>query len=221
VSEFRRLFLKAVTAGTLAGLVWFAVQYIAVIPLIDKAESYEARAPEHHEEGWHPAEGWQRNSFTAAATVLAGIGFAAVFFSVLSLTGQRLDRRTGALCGLAGFVCVSLAPALGLPPQPPGAAAADVFDRQLWWFMTVVATAVGLYLIAPRSRRWWLRIGGVMCVALPHAIGAPVAAEKGVVPAELARQFAIASLAASAAFWLALGVIAGFVAKEREPLPPS
>ena len=220
MGEFPRIFLKAVTAGTLAGLIWFGAQYFAVIPLIEKAEAYEARAPQPHEEGWHPADGWQRTSFTAVATVLTGIGFAAVLFSALALAGQRPNRRTGPLWGLAGFACVSLAPALGLPPQPPGTAAADVLDRQLWWAATVVATAVGLYLMASRSR-WWFRIGGLLCVALPHAIGAPSPRGESVVPVELARQFVLASLAVSTIFWLALGTIAGLLSKEPEPLPPS
>ena len=44
VSEFRRLFLVAVASGALAGLLWFAAQYFAVIPLIQTAEQYEAAA---------------------------------------------------------------------------------------------------------------------------------------------------------------------------------
>jgi cobalt transporter subunit CbtA len=210
VREFRRLFLVAVASGTLAGLLWFGAQYFAVVPLIQAAEKFEAAREAHspHEEQWKPLEGWQRNGFTALATVLTGIGFSAVLFGVLYLTGWRIDARTGLLWGLAGFVCFSLAPALGLPPEPPGVAAADLFDRQLWWAATVAATAMGLYLIAMRPG-WLLKLSGVVCLALPHAVGAPAASGETLVPAQLMRQFMVASLAAAALFWLALGVIGG------------
>jgi cobalt transporter subunit CbtA len=213
VKELRRLFLAAVASGSLAGLLWFGAQYAAVIPLIEKAETYEAAAHphQHAEEGWQPADGWQRNAFTLMATVLTGISFSAILFGLLYLAGRRIDARTGALWGLAGFVCFSLAPSLGLPPEPPGVAVADVFDRQLWWAATVVATAIGLYLVAARSRSWLLRLTGIVCLVLPHAVGAPVAAGETLVPAQLVRQFMIASLAATAMFWLALGIIAGFI----------
>ena len=228
VSEFRRLFLVVVASGTLAGLLWFGAQYFAVIPLIETAETYEAGAHDaahgashqHDEEGWRPADGWQRNAFTALATVLTGIGFSAILFGMLSLAGRRIDAKRGALWGLAAFACFSLAPSLGLPPQPPGVAVADVFDRQLWWAGTVVATAVGLYLITARSRSWLLKLGGIVCLVLPHAVGAPVAAGETIVPAQLVRQFMIASLAATGMFWLALGVIGGLIEDRYQSVGP-
>jgi cobalt transporter subunit CbtA len=212
VREFRRLFLVAVASGTLAGLVLFGAQYFAVIPLIQTAEKFEAahEARSYHEEGWKPAEGWQRNGFTALATILTSVGFSAVLFGVLYLTGRRIDARTGVLWGLAGFVCFSLAPALGLPAEPPGVAVADLFDRQLWWAATVAATAIGLYLIAVRPG-WLRKLSGIVCLVLPHAVGAPAASGETVVPAQLARQFMIASLATAGLFWLALGVIGGVI----------
>ena len=210
--EFHRLFLVAVSSGTLAGVLWFGAQYFAVIPLIQTAEKFEAVDEPHsyHEEEWKPAEGWQRNGFTALATVLTSIGFSAVLFGLLYLTGRRIDASSGVLWGLAGFVCFSLAPALGLPPEPPGVAVADLFDRQLWWAATVAATATGFYFIAAR-RGWLLNLSGIVCLVLPHAVGAPAASGETLVPAQLARQFTIASLAAAALFWLALGVIGGII----------
>ena len=219
VREFRVLMLVTLAAGTLAGLAWFGVQYVAVVPLIETAETYEAAAQgataggshEHDEEGWRPANGWQRTSFTALATVLTGIGFAAILFAWVTLTGRPIDGRRGVLWGLAGFTCFSLAPALGLPPQPPGVAAADLSGRQLWWVASVICAAIGLSLIAGRSRSWLHRIGGVACMSLPHVVGAPVASGENVVPDHLIREFTIASLASTGVFWLALGMLGGFM----------
>lgn len=217
MSQFRNLMLAAFGSGALAGLVLFALQHFTVVPLIQAAETYEAagqethpRAP-HEDEGWQPAEGWERTSFTALTTVLTGIGFAAMLFGVMALAGETINTRHGALWGLAAFACVSLAPALGLPPQPPGVAVADLHQRQLWWAGTVIATAIGVWLIAGRRRTWLLRSCGAMCLLLPHLIGAPVATGQNRVPAELVRRFSIASVATNGIFWLLAGTLGGLI----------
>jgi len=217
VSRFRKLMTVVLGAGTLAGLVLFTLQHFTVVPLIQVAETYEAAAyqshPEaqHEDEGWHPADGWERTSFTALTTVLTGIGFAAILFGVMALGGKTIDARRGALWGLAAFACFSLAPALGLPPQPPGVAVADLYSRQLWWVGTVIATALGVWLITGQKRTWLLRILGAVCLLLPHLVGAPAASGLSSVPAELVRRFAVASVAASGVFWLLVGTLGGLI----------
>ena len=85
--EFRKRFLVAVASGTLAGLLSFAAQYFAVIPLIQTAEKFDVAHEAHayHEEEWKPAKDWQRNGFTALATIFTSIGFSAVLFGLLYL----------------------------------------------------------------------------------------------------------------------------------------
>ena len=210
--SFRNLIILAFIAGTTSGLVWFGLQYLTVIPLIETAERYETAAS-HHDEDHSTLMG--RNSLTAIATVLTAIGFAAALFGVVSLTGRRLDVKRGAVWGLAAFACIGVAPALGLPPQPPGTAVADLASRQVWWLGTVILTALGLYWIAVSARRPWWISAGVVCLLLPHVIGAPVATGESVVPAFLVRQFEIASLASTGVFWLTLGMVGGFLRKDR------
>ena len=217
MSQFQKLMLAVFGSGTLAGLVLFGVQHFTVVPLIQAAETYEAAGHEPHsgalpkDEGWQPAEGWERTSFTALTTVLTGIGFAAMLFGIMSLAGKTINMWHGALWGLAAFACVSLAPALGLPPLPPGVAVADLHQRQVWWVGTVIATAVGVWLIAGQRRTWLLRACGAVCLLLPHFIGAPVASGQNRVPAELVRQFSIASVVTSAIFWLLAGILGGLL----------
>lgn len=217
MTQFRKLILVVFAAGTLAGLVLFVVQHFTIVPLIHAAETYEAVTPQagpessHEEEGWHPAGGWERISFTALTTVLTGIGFAAILFGVIALGAKTIDARHGALWGLAAFTCFSLAPALGLPPQPPGVAVADLYQRQLWWAGTVIATAVGVWLISGQRRTWLLRTSGALCLMLPHLIGAPAASGLSSVPAELVRRFTIASVATNAMFWLLVGTLGGLI----------
>jgi cobalt transporter subunit CbtA len=217
VDRFRGLIYLALISGTVAGLLLFAVQHFTIFPLIQKAETYESAARhsmpgmEHEDEGWQPADGLERTFFTVLTTVLIAIGYAAVLFSVISLKPISVDWRRGALWGLAAYVCIDLAPALGLPPQPPGVAVADIYARQLWWLATVVLTAAGLWLLLDSRKAWSLRFIGLGGLVLPHVIGAPVANGQNSVPAQLIHQFAIASMLTTGMFWLVLGSTGGLL----------
>jgi cobalt transporter subunit CbtA len=213
VSQFRKLMLAVFGSGALAGLALFSVQHFTLIPLIQVAESYESAhsdAP-HEDEVWQPTEGWERTSLTALTTVLTGIGFAAMLFGVMAVAGEIINTCHGALWGLAAFACFGLAPAFGLPPQPPGVPVADLHQRQIWWAWTVLATAVGLWFIAGKKRSWILRICGVVCLLLPHLVGAPVATGEHSVPNQLVHRFTIVSVATSGIFWLLAGTLGGLI----------
>ena len=213
MSQFRKLMLAVFGSGALAGLALFSVQHFTVIPLIQVAETYESAHSDaaHEDGGWQPTEGWERNSFTALTTMLTGIGFAAMLFGVMALAGETINTRQGAVWGLAAFACFTLAPALGLPPQPPGVAVADLHQRQLWWAGTVIATAIGVWLIAAKKRSWVPRICGVVCLLLSHIVGATVASGENSVPDQLVRRFTIASVSTSGVFWLLTGSLGGFI----------
>jgi cobalt transporter subunit CbtA len=219
---FQRIFFAAVLAGLVAGIAMAALQQWKVAPLILEAEVYETAAPaehsheagtpahEHDEEAWAPQDGPERIFYTVLADILVSIGYALVLAAVAVLGGFEITARNGILFGLAGFVSVQLAPALGLPPEMPGMAAADLGARQLWWVATVLATAAGLFAVAK-----FRNIGAVAAAAvlmlLPHVIGAPaVPDEPTAVPAHLATAFAASAFAASALFWLTVGPLLGW-----------
>jgi cobalt transporter subunit CbtA len=224
----RRILLIAVIAGAVSGLIATALQGAKLWPLIAAAEQFEQPGGESHThaEGtpahshgdgdeWQPADGAERIAFTALFNILAGFGFALLLNGALLLRGAMaqggpLDAATGAMWGLAGFVCFALAPALGLPPELPGMAAAELLDRQLWWIATALASAGGLALLA-FARPAALKALGVVVLVVPHIIGAPHPHETGTVPAELAAQFAAASLVAAAVFWIVLGALSGWL----------
>lgn len=240
---FRRIVLSALLVGALTGLLLSAIQRWQVIPIIDSAERFEhartpqgtestrdaAQAHEHaggelaghvHPAGaWGPAEGAERTGYTVLSNMLTAVGFALVMLAAMVASLRRnpaakIDWRHGLLWGAAGYVVFFVAPALGLPPEIPGAAAAPLEARQLWWALTVACTAGGFAGAAFGKTSWrWAALG---LLAVPHLVGAPhpatspfadhppaVAAEL----AELAHQFVWATALTNALFWFALGSV--------------
>lgn len=206
--------MAAILGGLVGGLVLTAIQSVKVAPLILEAETYEAAAHEHgaqsdghaHDHAsWAPAGGVERLSFTLATNVLSGVAFALLLTAAFALRGG-VDWRQGILWGLAGYAAFNLAPALGLPPELPGMASAELARKQIWWTATAAGTAAGLALIIFMPQPV-LRIAGAALIAAPHIIGAPGhdAAAHGAVPAELAAAFVSATLVANLLFWLVIG----------------
>jgi len=153
--------------------------------------------------------GLERLFYTGLANLLMGVGFALLLVACFALYGKPVDPRRGVLWGLAGFAVFTLAPGLGLPPEVPGAKAAAVTDRQIWWAFAAAAAALGLWLMV-FARQHALKVLGVFVIALPHLVGAPQPAEiGGSVPPELAGHFAAASIVVSAIFWASLGWLSG------------
>lgn len=207
-------------SGLLAALLLTVLQSLWVSPLILEAETYEASAPahahahaqdteaahEHSDEAWSPEEGWQRTLSTTGGNLVVAVGFALILAGLYSLRQPR-TTASGAAWGLAGFVVFCLAPTLGLPPELPGTAAADLAQRQVWWAGAAGATAVGLALLV-FARHWALKGVGVIVLLLPHVMGAPQPeVHQSLAPAALETQFQLASWLTNAAFWLALGLI--------------
>lgn len=217
-----RIFLAAVLAGAIAGVLMTVMQQVAVFPMIFEAETYEvagdgaeaggAAVGEHAAQGteaWAPTDGLERTIYSGLANVVAAVGFGLLLVVGFALRGT-VDWRRGALWGLAGFAAVNLAPALGLPPELPGAAAAELGARQVWWLSTVVLTAGGLALVAFAGRLPVKALGAALLVA-PHIVGAPQPVEHGgLAPAELEQAFIYVSLATNAVFWILLGALAGY-----------
>jgi cobalt transporter subunit CbtA len=230
-----RILATGLVAGVLAGGVVAGLQYVTTTPLILKAETYEkaegghdhgagaavpvhshdAATPAHSHgaeaEAWAPEDGLPRTAFTTLATVGAGVGFAFMLLAVLLASGVTPTARTGLAWAAGAFVATGLAPALGLPPELPGSAAAELVSRQIWWIGTVAATGLGLWLIARTSGALTIALG-VALIAAPHVIGAPHPHEySSDVPAEIAGHFTASSLVVHAVLWVLVGAIAGFI----------
>ena len=225
-----RLVLAALIAGMAAGFIYGGVQHVQTTPLILAAEVYETApahdhaaaatdpaapaeaatpAPEHEEEEWAPADGWPRTLSTTISSMITGAGFALLLAGVSLLTGLPITPKNGLIWGICGFLAATVAPDAGLAPELPGMPTADLVSRQVWWVATIIASGIGIFLIATRRELLWLA-AAVVLIALPHIIGAPQPlTHETAVPAGLAASFAANTIAASAVLWSLIGLFLG------------
>ncbi|WP_191487982.1 CbtA family protein [Pseudomonas sp. FEN] len=224
----KRIAQTAGFTGLLAALLLTLLQSFWVAPLILQAETYE-KSPaavahehehgamaghEHDEQAWEPEDGWQRVLSTTGGNLVVAVGFALMLAGLYTL---RAPSRTsqGLLWGLAGYATFCLAPTLGLPPELPGTAAADLLQRQIWWAGTAASTAVAIALVV-FGRHWALKALGLAIVLLPHVLGAPQPeVHSSLAPQALEAQFKIASQLTNALFWLALGLISAWLFRRK------
>jgi len=216
---FKKIVFSAAAAGLLAGLIVSAVQSIWMIPLILKAEKYEAAttaasmtvspATFYGKKITTPSAETSRTALTTLSNVIIAIGFAFLLIAGFAVKGE-VDWHKGTFWGIGGFVAFSLAPSLGLPPELPGTFAAPISARQLWWLLTALLTAGGLALSAFSPGWGWKTLGAAL-IAVPHVLGAPYSAKHGgLSPEALIHQFTAASIPTSMIFWILLGGLSGF-----------
>ncbi|PZO82215.1 MAG: cobalt transporter [Mesorhizobium amorphae] len=222
MSIFRNVVFVAALAGLVAGLALAVVQSFTTVPLILQAETFEGAAPahdhgtgaaeaahSHDDEGWAPADGFERFAYNVLANIVSGVGFALILVVASEFAGGIGGWRQGLFWGFAGFGVFTLAPGLGLPPELPAMPAADLWARQVWWVGTILATAAGLALIAFR-RSAPLAILGVALIVAPHIIGAPQPDSfETAVPEALHHCFVVAVTVTNLVFWLMLGAGVG------------
>lgn len=160
-----------------------------------------------HGDAWAPGDGIERTLRTAVSNVATAIGFAFLLVAVFAWRGGATWRQ-GLLWGAAGFVVFFANPAIGLRPELPGAFAADLLDRQLWWLLAVACSAAGAGLLL-LVRRAAAKAGGAVLLVVPHLAGAPhPEVSGGLAPQALGNAFLMATAATNAVFWLVLGLTA-------------
>ena len=144
-----------------------------------------------HGGAWAPHDGIERTFWTGVSNIATAIGFALLVVAVFAWRGGATWRQ-GLLWGAAGFLVFFVNPAIGMRPEIPGAFAAGLLDRQLWWLLTVVCSAagVGLLILAPKALA---KVGGAALLVVPHLAGAPhPEVEGGFAPGSLADSFVVA-----------------------------
>ncbi len=214
-----RFIISAVFAGAAAGLLTGLLQLAFVQPVLLHAELYEggdlvhfgAEAVSAHPE--LPGFDLMRDGLSVIFTMLTYTGYALILIGAMSFAEERgtpITARWGILWGIAGFVAFHLAPGFTLAPEVPGVAAADVTARQIWWFATVAAAVVALWLIAFGRSPIMILIAAVL-LAAPHLIGAPEPDTfAGPVPTEIGALFAARAFGVGLAAWVILGAFAAY-----------
>ncbi len=176
----------------------------------------------HDSEAWAPEDGAERTFYTLLSNTLAGIGFTALMLGLMAIIQLRgkttLTPLKGLAWGMASFMVFFAAPGVGLPPEIPGIEAATIENRQGWWFLAVIGTAVGLYLLVYGAKA--LKVVGLFLLVLPHLVGAPHLGGPEFAhpdPAAVAQleqlhhQFIMASSVSNLLFWLVVGVMSAWV----------
>ena len=137
MAVFRSIVFIAALAGLVAGLAMTGMQYAGTVPLILKAETFEADAPahdhgagaladgaaahEHEADGWAPADGFERSAYTALGNVVTSIGFRAPSARRLRTRGRACGMAARLVLGTGGLRGVHL----GAGPRPAARIARD------------------------------------------------------------------------------------------------
>lgn len=212
---FYRTIYPALVAGSLAGLLLFALQSWIALPLIHVAEGYEQAAEQAHtsDEGNPPDSQSLRRIYTALGDVLVAIGFGLLLTGMYGLTG-RYGLLAGILWGLAGFVTFHLAPAAIVPPSLPALKLAPLSLRQGAWLVTVCFTAAGLSFLA--FGKGSTRLLGLVCLSVPAILFRLIAplpqfeiSSAGL--SSIERHFIVGVLGTSLLFWIFLGASSGYL----------
>ena len=235
----KRILGCALLAGVIAGGASAVLQQWLVIPVLLEAELYESgeavhfgAAPEttgltEHEPGVaattsateteahsHLAAGGPnpgRVFTTVIATIGFNVGLAAFLVALFYLRDARPTIREGIVWGLYGFAVQVIAPSLGLPPELPGVAAADLTTRQIWWVATIISSGLGIWLIA-FGRQAWTTPLAILLLLAPHVIGAPHPDKyAGTAPPEIALLWVGRTIGIAFISWVLLGAVAAAV----------
>lgn len=204
---------RGLVAGLVGGLVYGGFVTFVGNPLVAAAETFEAT---------HGGHGGHETVVSAATTATVSIGagglwgllFGLVAFGVAYYLLEPVipggEGTRSYVLGAAGFLVVSGAPWLVLPPQPPATEQALGTDARLVWYagmMLAGAIVVGLSWLAVdrtrdmgRGRQVLAGLAPFALLALP-ALLAPANPTHGPVPATLATAFRGTVVLGQLALW--------------------
>lgn len=212
---FRNLVLSAIAIAIVASSFLNLYQYFFITPIILASEIYEVIEPTatNTVEVWSPEEGLERSSFSFIANFLVCFGYALLLLTAMA-TKDSMKLVQGFIWGIAAYLSVFVAPALGLTPEIPGMEAAHLEGRQIWWLLTVLLTALGLWTIAYQAIIF--KGLGVLMLLIPHLIGAPQPESHGFVNTDpeainalttLWHEFILQTSVANGLLWLIIGLL--------------
>jgi predicted cobalt transporter CbtA len=210
---------RGLKAGILGGIAFGLFMTLVGNPLVAYAETFE-QVGHHGGHGGPVVAGAVTTIVSILGGVLVGILFGAVAFGAAFyflepvIPGAAGTGTKSYVLGAAGFITVSGAPWLVLPPQPPGIEQALAVDTRLAWYlgmMVVGALACGVAGYAytrlqPRFGRAAGFVGGVCVLALLPTVAAiaPSNAVSGPIPARVAYILRIVVAVGQVGLWFVL-----------------
>lgn len=228
---------RGLKAGLVAGLPYGAFVALVGNPLIAYAETFE------HGHGGSPAvSGAVTTAVSIAGGIVLGILLGVVAFGIVfyflepALPGMGGTKSY--VLGAAGFITVSGAPWLLLPPHPPGIDQALATNVRLVWYLIMMVTGalacgLGGYAytrLRSRGSRSLALIGAMAPLALLPAVAAvgPANPVSGPIPAELAYVFRTITAIGQIGLWVVLASVHAWLhrrdpavnwARDDQPVP--
>ena len=227
---FRNIVVVAALAGAIAGLGMTIAQQLTTVPLILKAEIYEGQgdaAPHDHgdaaakrpaahehgdEEGWAPADGFERTVFTVARQYRHRHRLRAAAGRRQRAVRRHQGLAPGRVLGPRRLSpCSRLAPGLGFRPSFPPCRRPISARASSGGSATVLshgarARAAVLSAVAACGRRRHRAAGR----AASRSARRSRRATKSPIPEGLHHSFVVAVVLTTLLFWVLLGGLAGF-----------
>lgn len=211
---FTRYVQRGMTAGAVAGVAFGLFVAFVGNPLIAYAETFESGG----HGGGPVVSGAVTTAVSVVGGVLLGVLLGAVVFGVVFYFFEPAIPGRGAtksyLLAAAGFLTVSGAPWLVLPPQPPGIEQALPTGVRIPWYLAMMVTAAvacglaGYAFNRLRSRhgRWVATLGAVVPLGLVLVVAAiaPTNSVTGSIPGGLASVFRTVTGLGQLGLWVIL-----------------
>jgi len=210
---FTKHVIRGLKAGLVAGLTFGAFVALIGNPLIRYVETFE------HGHGGGPVVSGAVTTVVSIAggsalgILLGAVVFGAVFY-FLEPAIPGVAGTKSYLLAAAGFITVSGAPWLVLPPQPPGIEQALPTDVRIAWYLTMMVTGAltcGLsgYAYTRIRMRYSRNVGVLGAIAvlglIPVVAGfAPVNPASGPIPGEIVAVFRTITGMGQVGLWVVL-----------------
>lgn len=211
---FTAYILRGIKAGVAAGLAFGLFVAFVGNPLIGYAEAFES--------GGHGGGPVVADAVTATVSILGGVLLAMLFgaltFGVVyyffepAIPGGETTKSY--LLAAGGFLTISGAPWLALPPQPPGVEQTLSTDVRISWYVAMMVTAVvasSLVVVAynrlrPTGHRWVATLVGMLPLGLVFVVAAiaPANPVSGPIPGGLALTFRAVTVIGQFGLWFVL-----------------
>ncbi len=152
----RKLLIRGMLTGLIAGIFAFGVAKIVGEPQVDKAIAFESyiEYTVHHQtpEAALVSRSLQNSAGLGTGVLIYGIAFGGIFALVFAVAYGRLGtltaRGTAAVLGLLGFVSVYLVPNLKYPANPPSIGNPDTISRRTGLYLLMILISVVVMVLA-------------------------------------------------------------------------